>query len=282
MKISSILVPMDYSPCAKHAFDTALVLAKKANASIQVVSVAHMPHMHAEVVGAASIIQPLLQEYHEQLDKQFNELISSRDLDAVSVSNTRYNAPLHDAIYSCTIQNECDLIVTGTKSQHDWLTQLIGSNSMDMIDRAKIPVLVIPHHAQLPSFKKIGVALDYSDFTDPEMLAPLRDFATFNFSSLCFLNVTEKQHKLFVYDDIKLSISHYFNGLKQSYHTFSDSRPLEEILVEAINDLKLDMLFMLPKNHSVIERLVGTSHTKAIAHLLDKPLLTIHEKPPKI
>lgn len=278
MKINTILVPMDYSPCAKNAFNAALLLAKKANAKIQVVSVTHMPHMHAEVVGAATIIQPLLQEYHEQLDEQFKELISASDLEDVLVENTKYNAPLHDAIYSCTVQNECDLIVTGTKSQHDWLTQLIGSNSMDMIDRAKIPVLVIPESVNAAVFKKIGVAIDYSDFKDPEILAPLRDFATINFSSLCFLNVTEKHHKLFVYDDVKLSISDYFNGLKQSYHTFTDSRPLDEILTEAINDLELDMLFMLPKNHSIIERLIGTSNTKSMAKQIKIPLMTIHEK----
>ncbi|SMD31960.1 Nucleotide-binding universal stress protein, UspA family [Reichenbachiella faecimaris] len=278
MKINTILVPMDYSPCAKNAFETALILAKKAQANIQVVSVSHMPHIHAEVVGAASIIQPLLQEYHEQLDQQFEELISSSNIEEVSVTNTKYNAPLHDAIYSCTIQNECDLIVTGTKSQQDWLTQLVGSNSMDMVERAKIPVLVIPERVKSPSFKKIGVAVDYSDFTDPEILAPLRDFATFNFSSLCFLNVTEKQHKLFVYDDVKLRISDYFNGLKQSYHTFTDSRPLDEILNEAINDLGLGMLFMLPKNHSIIERLIGTRHTKSMVKHIAIPLMTIHEK----
>jgi len=269
---------MDYSPCAENAFKTALILAKKASATIHVVSVTHMPHIHAEVVGAANMIQPLLQEFHEQLDAQFKELIATHDIDNIGVFNTKYNAPLHDAIYSCTIQNECDLIVTGTKSQHDWLTRLVGSNSMDMIERAKIPVLVIPEAYHSTSFKKIGVALDYSDFKNPEILAPLRDFATINFSELNFLNVTEKHHKLFVYDDVKLSISNYFNGLKQSYHTFTDNRPLDEILNEAISDLQLDMLFMLPRNHSIMQRLVGTSHTKSMARQMDRPLMTIHEK----
>lgn len=278
MKINTILVPMDYSPCAKNAFHTALLLAKKANAKIQVVSVTHIPHMHAEVVGAAAIVQPLLQEYHAQLDEQFKALFAASDLEDVSITNTKYNAPLHDAIYSCTIQHDCDLIVTGTQSQHDWLTQLIGSNSMDMVDRAKIPVLVIPECMDTAGFKRIGVAIDYSDFNDLEVLAPLRDFATINFSTLCFLNVTQKQHKLFVYDDVKLSISEYFNGLKQSYHTFTDSRPLDEIITEAINDLDLDMLFMLPKNHSVLDRLLGSSHTKTIAKQIAIPLMTIHEK----
>lgn len=269
---------MDYSPCAENAFLAALVLAKKTGASIQVVSVTHMPHVHAEALGAASIIQPLLQEYHEQLDEQFKKLTSSNEVKDVEVINSKYNAPLHNAIYSCTIQNECDLIVTGTKSQHGWLTNLMGSNSMDMVERAKIPVLVIPETYKSANFKKLGVAIDYSDFDDPKILAPLRDFATVNFSHLCFLNVTSKQHKLFVYDDIKLSISNYFNGLKQSYHTFTDDRKLEDILMEAINDLQLDMLFMLPKNHSVLDRLINKSHTKAMASKTDKPLMTIHEK----
>ncbi|WP_422359053.1 universal stress protein [Reichenbachiella sp.] len=278
MKINKILVPMDYSPCAENAFRTALLLAKKAGASIQVVSVTHVPHMHAEAVGAASIIQPLLQEYHEQLDEQFDILISSNDVQDIEVTNSKYNAPLHNAIYSCTVQNECDLIVTGTKSQHGWLTNFLGSNSMDMIDRAKIPVLVIPENCHAGNFKKLGVAIDYSDFDNPAILEPLRDFATVNFSQLCFLNVTSKQHKLFVYDDIKLSISNYFNGLKQSYHTFTDNRKLEEILMEAIKDLHLDMLFMLPKNHSVLDRLINKSHTRAMASKTDKPMMTIHEK----
>lgn len=269
---------MDYSPCAENAFRMALILAKKMNASIQVVSSSHVPHMPAEVIGMEAIIQPLIQESYEQIDEQFDQLLASHPIEEVPIANTKYNAPLHDAIYSCTVQNGCDLIVTGTKSQHDWLINLLGSNSMDMIDRAKIPVLVIPETYTSSHFKNIGLAIDYADFDTPEILAPVRDFATINFSQLCFLNITTKQRKLFIYDDVKLSLSEYFKGLKQSYHTFTDSRSLEEILSGAITDLHLDMLFMLPKNHSVLQRLINKSHTKSMVSKVDIPLMTIHEK----
>lgn len=278
MEFKNILVPMDFSDCAINAFKAALAIAKKTQATIDLVCVTHLPHLHAEMVGAASIVQPLLNDYHEMIDKQFEALIKSLDLGEVQVNLSKYNAPLHDAIYSCTIQNESNLIVTGTKSQHDWLVNLLGSNSADMIDRSKIPVMVIPEGLARTVYRRIGIAIDYSDFNDPNILEPLRTFAKLNEANLCFLNVTTKHHKLFVYDDIKVSISDYFNDLKQSYHTFTDRRPLNEILLEAIKDLDLDMLFMLPKNHSVLQRLMKSSHTKSMAHKIDRPLMTIHEK----
>lgn len=280
MEFNKILVPMDFSACAKNAFEVALNIASKAEACIDLVCVTHLPHLHAEMVGAASIVQPLLSDYHKLIDEQYEELVESIDLKSVEVRLNKYNAPLHDAIYSCTIQQASDVIITGTKSQHDWLVNLLGSNSMDMIDRSKIPVIVIPENARKVSFKRLGVAIDYADFHETDILEPLRDFAVLNQSSLCFLNVTTKHHKLFVYDDIKVRISNYFNDLKQSYHTFTDSRPLTEILMEAIDDLKLDMLFMLPKNHSILQRMIKPSRTKSVAFRINNPLMTIHEKQP--
>ncbi|MEO9802163.1 MAG: universal stress protein [Reichenbachiella sp.] len=278
MNFKNILVPMDFSKCAKSAFKMALTLAKRTGASIDLVSVTHIPHLHAEMVGAASIVNPILNDYHNLIDEQFDELIKTTESEGVKISISKYNAPLHDAIYSCTLQNESDLIVTGTKSQHDWLVNLLGSNSTDMIERSKIPVMVIPEGLENNNYKKIGVAIDYADFDDPSMLEPLRAFAELFESALCFLNVTTKHHKLFVYDDIKVGISAYFNDLKQSFHTYTDSRPLPEILLEAIKDLDLDMLFMLPKNHSTLQRLIKPSQTKSMALQMDKPLMTIHEK----
>ncbi|MEO9967070.1 MAG: universal stress protein [Reichenbachiella sp.] len=278
MEYKKILVPMDFSDCAKNAFNMALEIADRTGASIDLVCVTHLPHLHAEMVGAAAVVQPLLNDYHQLIDEQFEELKQQTDLKNTQVEMSKYNAPLHDAIYSCALQNRSDLIVTGTKSQHDWLVNVLGSNSTDMIDRSKAPVIVVPENSKIKAFRRIGVAIDYSDFGDPELLDPLRTFALLYESSLCFLNVTTKHHKLFVYDDIKVSISDYFKELKQSYHTYTDSRPLNEILLEAIKDLDLDMLFMLPKNHSVVQRLLKTSNTKSMALHIDKPLMTIHEK----
>lgn len=271
---------MDFSACAKNAFEVAIDIAAKAGASIDLVSVTHLPHLHAEMVGAASIVQPLLSEYHKMIDDRYEELTRSTDLKDVRVQIHKYNAPLHDAIYSCTVQQGSDVIITGTKSQHDWLVNVLGSNSMDMIDRSKVPVIVIPEEAKNVKFNRLGVAIDYADFDDTAILEPLRDFAILNESSLCFLNVTTKHHKLFVYDDIKVRISNYFNDVKQSYHTFTDNRSLTEILMEAIDDLKLDMLFMLPKNHSVLQKMMKPSRTRSVAYRINNPLMTIHEKQP--
>lgn len=282
MNFKNILVPMDFSKCAKRAFVAALDLAKKTGAGLDLVSVTHLPHLHAEVVGAATIVQPLLNDYHKLIDEQYKELLEANQTEGVKISISKYNAPLHDAIYSCTLQNHSDLIITGTKSQHDWLVNLLGSNSADMIERSKIPVMVIPENLEKVSYKRIGVAIDYSDFDDPAVLEPLRELANLFESSLCFLNVTTKHHKLFVYDDIKVAISEYFKDIKQSYQTFTDSRPLSEILLEAVDDLNLDILFMLPKNHTVFQRLIKPSRTKSMALQIGKPLMTIHEKHPKL
>jgi nucleotide-binding universal stress UspA family protein len=277
MNFKKILVPMDFSACAKNAFQAALKIAKSNNSAIELVSVAHMPHLHAEAMGAAAIVQPILTETFKEMDESFKRLIVDFDTGDIEISDKKFNSTLRDALFSCLEADEIDLVITGTKSKHNMLENLVGSNSVDIVNLSKVPVIVIPEHINTITFKNIGVALDYKDFENVEQLAPLKRMAELFNSNLHFLNVTKTYNKLFVYDDQKVVIAEFFNGLPQSFHTYSDERKLTDILLSATHELKLDMLFMLPKSHSVIGKMLHPSKTKSVAMKIDIPLMTVHE-----
>lgn len=268
---------MDFSACAKNAFQAALKIAKKNNGSIILVSVAHMPHLHAEAMGAASIVQPLLAEAFGQIDKDFEALLENYDTQEIPISDKKFNTTLRDAVYSTIEEDDIDLVITGTKSKHNILESLVGSNSVDIVRLSKVPVIIVPEHIHTVSFKNIGVALDYKDFDHIERLLPLKQLAESFGAHLLFMNVTKSYNKLFVYDDQKVVLSEYFKGLHQSFYTYSDDRKLTDILLSATEELDLDMLFMLPKNHSIIGKMLHPSKTKKMAMQIEIPLMTIHE-----
>ena len=63
MQISNILVPIDFSKCAKNALRAAIVIAKKSNAKIIMVNAVHVHSPHPEITGG--LIEEIVSDYED-------------------------------------------------------------------------------------------------------------------------------------------------------------------------------------------------------------------------
>ena len=275
MSFDKILVPMDFSNCAKNAFITALNIAKNCNSSIEVLTAAQVAQIHA--VGSAVIVEPILNDYYQQMDDNFESLTKEIDPGDIEVTFSKSTATFRDAIFSYLETRSVDLIVIGTKSKHDILEHFLGSHSADVVGVSKIPVIVIPENSDIRTFDRIGLAIDYKHFEKPDVLAAVRDFASIFGSRLHILNISKFNEKLFIHDDQKVALSEFLKDLEQVFHTYSDQRDITEILMESIDEHQLDMLFMLPQDHTVLHRLLHPSKSKTMAMQIEVPLMTIHQ-----
>ena len=76
MNIRKILVPVDFSDCSKNALRSAANLGRLIDAELLLIHAYHVPVPHVEA-GASAIVQPLMEGYEENVDSEFQALVSS-------------------------------------------------------------------------------------------------------------------------------------------------------------------------------------------------------------
>jgi nucleotide-binding universal stress UspA family protein len=139
MDIRKILVGFDGSAHSKKAFEAAVELALKFNASIVTVTVIRPPEFSPTIDEIDEVMDeaerkfaPLLQEIKEKGIKS--------GLDVQSVILKGHPA---ESIVKYAYDHKADLIVMGTRGLGGFKSLIIGSVAQKVVSYAKVPVLII-------------------------------------------------------------------------------------------------------------------------------------------
>jgi nucleotide-binding universal stress UspA family protein len=189
-----------------------------------------------------------------------------------------YGEDLIDCLGRLAYQKNAELIVMGINEKEEWKQLFTRSNTIKMAEQNVCPVMIIPPAARYEGIKNIALT---SDFKEVETTVPVLAIKTilemFN-ASLHIVNVdnehyvalTEeylaergKMQKLFA----EFNPEFYFIGMNDFY----------EAVEQFSKDRNIDLLIVIPKNHSFVENLFSTSHTKKLAYHSSVPLLAAHE-----
>lgn len=274
MKLKNILVPIDFSECAKNALKNAIQLAKIADAKLVLLNAFHVPVPHSPV-GTATIVQTLAHEVEEVVKQDFNALEKSVP-------------ELRDIRYQCVIKHgfaveqillarkayEIDLIVMGTLGATGVDEVFLGSNANQVIKKSKIPVLAIPGKASIRGVKKIVLASDYDPVDSYEKLRPIKMITELLNAELHILHISNERYITNESSFEARSLERALRGVKRSYH-YLTHQSFEGGLFNYIEENNIDMVAMLPREHSLLERILKSSHTRKIAFHSKIPLLTI-------
>ena len=276
MKVKNILVPIDFSDCARNALKSAIALAKKSDAKIFMVNAVHVHSPHPDMSGG--IIEAIVSDYEDQVKESFEELESQLiELQEVPHQADRFVAYLTDAIYTECSEKAIDLIVMGTRESHNEIDHLFGTKATEIIGSSKVPVLVVPETSKGLNIEKIGFACDYKkdiymeDFDALLWLTQLYD------AELLVFNVTEDPDKLTIEDQAVIEkLGKALSSVKKSIRTVP-SKSIVGGIIDFTHTHQLDVLAMMPREHSIFEKIFRKSVTKTVAIDVDVPLLTFKE-----
>ncbi|MCV9386253.1 universal stress protein [Reichenbachiella ulvae] len=276
--MKKILVPMDFSQCAINAMRVAKELAKKLHCPIELVTSIHMPHLHAQTVGADSVVQPILSEYSHQIDENYRDLYEREGLNEIEFETKKFNSSVQNAIYSCIEQGDVGLVVSGTKENHDILEKILGGHTVDFISISKVPVLVIPEKVNHLEVRKIGLALNLEEEVQLDKLELVREFAKLFEAEINIMFIGAESEKRYIYDDNKVKLAEFFGDINNNFVNVKEHMDKSgKKILELVDELQLDMLYMHPKHHKLLDRIFRPSLTKQIAMEVDIPLLSVHE-----
>ncbi len=158
--MKKILFPTDFSGAARGAFEYALALAEALDATIDVLSIYFLPGSEAASVPPQHIEQ-LLTERKSRVTEQLHAFLADYSRERIGQLRIDYGVFIYQEIIDAAADGEHDLIVMGTKGEHNRMEKLLGSVTTHTMMHAPCPVLAIPENVRFEPIRKIAYATDF-------------------------------------------------------------------------------------------------------------------------
>ena len=274
-----ILVPTDFSPTAEKAFRFAAELASKTKGTIILFHV----NEKEEIPYFDSVEKK--NEYQEKLEtKQLKRLqrlkkkVVSREMN-VTVSTIVSQKPVVKNMLSFAKQNQVELIVMGTQGASGLKKTIVGSVTSTIIEKSKIPVLVVPEKYDWKDPKEIVFATDYHCEDRPALSFTLSVAKVFN-ANVTVVHVNQDEIK----KDTAQCFSNYAYFLQRTFNDaqikFKElkSTHIKDALEHLHDTIPFDIMVMVRRNKKFLDKIFLKSFTKNMACTTKLPLLVVPEE----
>jgi nucleotide-binding universal stress UspA family protein len=274
-----ILFPTDFSANASFAFEACIKLADKTKASIQVLHVvspeyeaADIPILSAgHIKTKVEIARELILAFVEEgVSKVYEQLENPPNI----ISDVEVGHP-STIITSVSMRDHTDLIVMGTKGEHNRLEELVGSVTAGVISRSEISILVIPgEFRQKFSLKTIGYATNLKE-SDPYRIWKtcqlLKPFSAI--MRIVHIGGDQSNTEISMQDLENFFVDHA-PVLQIIFHDIGKKNVVEG-LNEFIDTYDIDLMAMFSPHRNIIERLFHASESKKMALHTHIPVLIL-------
>jgi nucleotide-binding universal stress UspA family protein len=282
--MKTIAVLTNFSDRSEHAAGYALHLAQKIKANVLLYNSFLVP---SDIPIDAQVVWPVgeyeeMQSYSEVKLKELCEKLE----DEVKTNNSTlmFQPKITHLCEEGTIANtlnklegnkEIILMVMGTHSTDDLSTFLTGNNCRQVIDAAKLPLLIIPANAPVKIPEQIAFATDIT-YSDVAFINSLSSLATYFSAEITITNVNpdsplDSEHdaavQLFIYD-----VANEVNYAKINYRTIPNTNVRKGLEWLTANS-SIDMLVMVHRKSSFFEFFYKSSISKKMAVCSTVPLL---------
>ena len=182
-----------------------------------------------------------------------------------------------DSINQITEQNNIELIVMGTHGASGLKKMLFGSNTVHVIKRCKVPVLVIPDNCKFRSLDSVGFTSSFKSKYSEADFKFLRALLKAHKSHLHVMHVIQE-------DNGEMTLNQNVDFFKSHFEKVSVYRIPEhtDSVYDGIHEFaethKLKLIVMLSKTHSFLNRLFSEYRVETFAFKIDLPLLVLKQR----
>lgn len=173
---------------------------------------------------------------------------------------------------------DIDMVIMGITGATRLEQIFIGSNTLDMVNTALVPVLIVPPDANYRKIKTVVLASDLKEVATTTPVAAIKAVLDIFKPVLHIVNV-DAEHYVAVTDEYKAEISVLEKMLADYKPEFFFIRQYD--FLDAISqyalDKHIDLIITVPKKNSFLGGLFKTSHTKRLAYHSTIPIIAIHE-----
>ncbi len=206
-----------------------------------------------------------------------------RTLEAVKA---KFNNPKHlyktisafneltDEISDLNIKKDIDLIVMGTQGASGVKEIFLGTNTVHVIRKSKVPVLVIPSGYSYQGIKHVLFTADYISDYDRNQLYVAIEIAKMYDAEITVLHIKEEYDLTKAQEENKALLGLY---LAQIPHVFKEERGtyMPEAIIDYLDRNDYELLVMMNRKHSFFERMMKRQHVDQVGFHVQIPFLVI-------
>lgn len=164
--INNILFPTDFSENTRNALIFALEVARVSGAEMHIMHSIEEPYNFAildETTKPTEIDQNLSQTVNKLFENLEDEIHDDNKYRELNIETSIQTGRAVYSILEEAKNRDIDMIIMGAQGRTGLREILFGSTTAEVIQRSKIPVLVLPQEAEYDGFKQITFATDYQD-----------------------------------------------------------------------------------------------------------------------
>lgn len=274
--MKTILVPTDFSPAANNAARYALALAGSLEAEVILYHTYHLPVSTAEVPMLAIPAAELEQSSMQRLEECRTELLREA---GARIQVTCITTPgfAVDEINDIVESRGIDLVVMGNSGHGKIRHTFWGTVTTGVLEQIRKPLLIVPEGAGFNPLSRIGFACDYCSEVSPAVMRELKELTETFHSELCLISVEKPDEKISSEKALAaVRLETELAGVQHSIH-FPVSKNVVEGLLEFEQEHKVDLLVMIPRQHSFLEKLFHPSQTRGMVFHSNIPVLALKE-----
>ena len=183
---------------------------------------------------------------------------------------------LTDEIQDVVARKAIDFVVMGTQGATGAEKILFGSNTVFTMRKADVPILAIPEHYRFKPIDNVLFPTDYLTRYKVDELSPLFSLLRLHKAKLTILHFVEDQDMTVSQTEHMQFLNECFEGID---HTFKNVH--HQFMPNAIHDYidthDFDMVVMMNRKHSFLERLLLRQNVDSIGFDVKIPFLALRD-----
>lgn len=193
------------------------------------------------------------------------------EFESISVFNT-----LNDQVRETCDKENIDMVVMGTQGASGAKEFFLGSNTVHVIRNATVPILAVPEGYKFKTIERVLLPTDYASKYHLEELKPLQDLVQKFNAALHVVHAVEVDEMT----GVQLLHKEYLKILlKDTSVDFEDVT--EQYMPNIVHDYaeknKVDLIVMLNRKHSFLDRLLLKQNVDAVGYHSRVPFLVLRD-----
>lgn len=270
-----MIVATDFSKTAHNACMYAADMAAKISAELVLFHVIPIPLAVSEIPVEVDLGPE--QEEAVLIIRELQKQIASRVHGRVATSMS-----VHVGTFFYELNKLCEridpfLVIMGSQGSSAVEQTAFGEHSVYTMKHLSWPVITIPPGAWFGAVKTIGLACDFEHVAQTVPVEQIAVFVRSLGAKLHILNIDKKisPNPDTVFESALLQ--DLFHDLKPTYDLLAGEKD-DRAIIEFAEKNKIDLLIVLPKRHSLIDRLLHQSHTRQFVLYSSVPVLALHKE----
>jgi nucleotide-binding universal stress UspA family protein len=275
--MKKILVPTDFSDCAKEAEQLGLEFAKKYNAEIHFLHLLHTPVDWVNLPLEKEDFYPEVKEKIGFAQSELSRLKREAKKNGVKAQSFLVYDKGQEEIDFHIEHHKHDFIIMGSFGAKG-VKEIIGTNTQRVVRYSPVPVLVVKKKPKIFEINNLVFASTFEEEVDKSFQKVL-DFADFSGAKIHLLNVNVP-YNFQETDEIEAKMQSFASKYAKGtctiniYNAFNEERGIQKFS-ESIN---ADVIALTTHGRTGIMKMISPSITESIVNHSEVPILSVSIK----